>query len=33
LLVGALYLEKDPQKIIEELNNITERGSDEGEKE
>tara|TARA_R110000751_G_scaffold134411_1_gene236832 strand:+ start:337 stop:828 length:492 start_codon:yes stop_codon:yes gene_type:complete len=32
LLIGALYLEKDPQKIIDELNNITERGSDEGEK-
>jgi len=28
VLVGALYLEKDPQKIIEELNNITERESD-----
>ena len=28
LLVGALYLEKDPKKIIEELNNITEREPD-----
>jgi hypothetical protein len=27
LLVGALYLEKDPKKIIEELNNIIERES------
>ena len=28
LLIGALYLEKDPQKIIEELNNITTMQSD-----
>ena len=28
MLVGALYLEKDPKKIIEELNNITEREPD-----
>jgi hypothetical protein len=28
LLVGALYLEKDPQKIIEELNNIISRKED-----
>ena len=32
LLVGALYLEKDPQKIIDELNNITEREPDDKEK-
>ena len=28
VLAGALYLEKDPKKIIEELNNITEREPD-----
>jgi hypothetical protein len=28
LLIGALYLEKDPQKIIDELNNIMEKKSD-----
>ena len=28
LLIGALYLEKDPKKIIEELNNITTIQSD-----
>jgi len=34
LLVGALYLEKDPKKIIEELTNLVkERETDEGDKE
>ena len=28
LLIGALYLEKDPQKIIDELNNIMEKKLD-----
>ena len=28
VLAGALYLEKDPKKIIEELNNIMEKKSD-----